>query len=203
MCGASDQQNQTYQAQAAFMQTLTQAYQQQFAGQNAILSELTKTFEPILQAGPSQEGFSAGEKAALNTQATEGVAQNYQSLQKSLANQQAAQGGGNDFIPSGQSAAIQAELGTSAARQLSGEENAIELANYQTGRQTFSQAAGALGGVAGQMNPLGYAGATTGAGEAAGTTANQIAQANNAWMSALGGAIGGIGSAAFRAIPFG
>src|SRR6185312_7715195 len=88
-CGASAEQRDTYQAQSEFLKTLTAAYNQQFAGQQAILGELTKTFEPILAQGPSQEGFSAGELADLNTQATQEVGGNYASLQKALANREA------------------------------------------------------------------------------------------------------------------
>lgn len=193
MCGASQEQKQTYQAQSQFLQTLTKAYQTQFAGQQAILSELTKTFEPILAAGPSQEGFSEGEKTALNTQATEQVGQNYANLQKTLANREAASGGGDVFLPSGAASERALELGTSAANQLSGEQNTIQLNDYATGRQNFLEAANALGGVSSQMNPIGYAGATINEGNATANTADQIAAANNAWMGALGGAIGGIG----------
>ena len=192
MCGPSSEQQQTYQAQAAFFNQLTSAYAQQFAGQTGILKELTSVYEPILQAGPSQAGFSPQELSALNTQATEQVSQNYASLQKALAAQQGAQGGGDVFVPSGVNEAIRAQLGTSAANELGSEQNKIQLANYAAGREQFNQATQALGGVAGMQNPIGYAGQATGAGEAAGKTAGDIASADNAWMGALGGLAGGV-----------
>ena len=159
MCGASAQQNEVYQQQANFLKTLQQSYATQFAGQQAILGQLNATFQPILASGPSQQGFSPGELAALNTQAIEGVGQNYAGLQKTLANNLAAQGGGNVFLPSGANVQLQSQLGQSAANQLSREETGIQLENWAQGRQNFAQAAGALGGVSAQMNPLVYAGA--------------------------------------------
>jgi hypothetical protein len=203
-CGASQEQKETYAAQSQFLKTLTSAYQTQFAGQQAILSQLTSAFEPILAGGPSQQGFSAGELAALNSQATNQVGQNYANLQKSLANREAALGGGNAFLPSGMAEERAQELGTSAAQQLGAEDNTINLQNYATGRQNFLTAATALGGVSSQLNPLGYAGTTVQQGNATAQTADQIAAANNAWMSSLGGALGGgLGQGLVGLIPTG
>jgi len=190
VCGASSQQTQIEAAQANFYNTLTSQYSTVFGQDQAILGQLTKAFEPILKAGPNQQGFSAQELQSLESQATTGVGQNYKNAQAALATQQAAQGGGNAFVPSGAQQEQRAQLAQSAAATSSGEQLGIEQANYAQGLQNFQMAANALGGVSSQLNPQGFANSATGAGSAASTTANEITQANNSWMNLVSGAIG-------------
>lgn len=196
MCGASSQQTQIEASQQKYYDTMTQEAQQVFGESTSLFKDLTAAFEPILAAGPNQEGFSAAEKAALNTQATEGVAQNYQSAAKAIAEQQAAEGGGNEFVPSGQNAEIKAEVAMSAAQQESAEQTNITEADYATGRSNFLTAAQELSSAAGVFNPAtGISGAATSSGEAASKTASDIATANNSWLNAAIGAVGGVAGA--------
>lgn len=202
MCGASKQQKDIEASQAEFYKTLTENYKTQFAESDAILKSLTSQFDPILKAGIGQEGFTAPEKAALNTQASEGVATNYANAAKSVNEQIAGAGGGNAFLPSGAGDALKYTVATSAAKQQSDEQNQIIENNYATGRQNFLQAASVLGGSTGVFNP------STGAGQAANqggsdaaTTANEISQANNSWMGPVLGAVGALGGAAIPKIP--
>src|SRR5277367_249864 len=187
MCGATSAQTNLEAQQAQFYQEMTSSYQQQFGAQSAILSALTASFQPILDAGINQEGFSPAEKQALETQSTEGVAQNYNKATQGLSENMAAAGGGNEFLPFGGQDQAKEELAASGAQESSNEQNIIQQEDYATGRANYMNAAGILGGVASQYNPVGYSGAATGAGSAAGNTANEIAQAGNAWMGALGG----------------
>ena len=195
-CGASQSQKDIESAQANFYNTLTQEYQQTFGQNQAILSSLTKAFQPILQAGINQEGFSAGEKQNLESQATTGTGQNYSKAAQALALQQGAAGGGTQFVPTGAKMQQQQQLATSAANEESNLQSGIEAADYAQGRQNYLEAANALGGVAAQYNPTGYANAATGAGSAAAETANQISQASNSWMNVVSGALGAAGTAA-------
>lgn len=192
--GASSQQNQLEQSQSNFYDTLTQDYSQQFASQNAILSSLSNTLNPIIAAGPNQFGFSTGQVNALNSTAVQGTGQQYAGASKALREQQAAIGGGNSLLPSGVSTAQQSQLASSAANQASSEELGIQNAGYAQGNAMFNQAVGAEEGVAGMYNPAGFAGQANTAGSAAASEANAIQQANAAaspW-GAIGGAIGGI-----------
>lgn len=195
--GASQQQNDLAAQQADFYKTMQNSYTQQFANQNNILSQLTNTLSPTVAAGPSQYGYSAGQTNALNSQAIQGVAQNYQSAQKSLQNQQAVAGGGNMALPSGVASQNAAALAASGANQTSNQLLGIQNAGYQQGNANYQNAISQLGGVASAYNPLGYAGSATSAGSSAANEANTIQQANAAaspW-GAIGGLLGGVGGA--------
>lgn len=194
-CGASAQQNQLATEQANFYQTLTQEYQQNYGEQQDILSALTAQFKPILAAGPEQYGFAPAEDAALRTQAQEGTARGANNAAVALANENSAAGGGNEFLPSGVQSEEKAQLLESAAEQNAGEQEQITEAGYQQGEENFTQAENALAGTAQIENPTGYAGVATGAGSAANTTMNDIAQENAAWMAPVFGLLGGVAGA--------
>lgn len=202
MCGATQQQTDISNEQQAFYQQLAQEYSTVFGQTQGITSALTSAFQPILAAGPSQTGFSAGEEQALRTQASEGIATDYAQAQKATAQQLAARGGGDTLLPSSVTANILAQGTNQAAAQRAQAQNQITLQNYQQGYQNWNTAANVLGSTAGLLNPTGYAGQATGAGSAAGTTANQIAQANYApWGGALGalGSVAGMGASSYIA----
>jgi hypothetical protein len=204
MCvgSASAQQKQIAQEQQQFYQTLTQSFQQNFAQQQNILSSLQQSFAPILAAGINQYGFSPAEDAALRTQATSGTAQQYQMAQQATAAQLAAVGGGNQFLPSGAAAQLTQQTALAAAQQQSAEQLGITTAGYQQGQANYLAAAGELGQVAAQENPLGYAQAATGAGQTAFGSAETVAQERSGWSAILGGALGGFISSSFAG-PYG
>lgn len=195
MCGATAAQDQLQASQAQFYSTLTSEYNTVFGENQGILNSLTKSFQPILDAGINQQGFSAPELQNLNSQAETGTGANYAAAKASLANTEAAEGGGNTFMPSGAKQELNAQLAQSGAAEASNLSSNIVSADYQSGRENYLNAAGVLGGVASQLNPEGMAGAATGAGTAEGTTANQIAQEGNSWMSLVGAGVGAAGSA--------
>jgi hypothetical protein len=194
MCkGASSAQENLANQQAQFYSTMTQDYGQQFANQSSILSALNNSLSPIIAAGPNQYGFSAGQTANLNSQAIQGTGQQYANASRALGQQQAAQGGGNSYLPTGAQSAQQASLASSAANQASNQLLGIQQAGYQQGYNQYQSAIGQLGGVASQYNPTGYAGQATGAGSSAFNSATQVQQMNNAaspW-NLVGGILGG------------
>ena len=194
-CGSIAQQNQLESEEASFYQTLTSAYQTQYAGQQSILSALTSEFSPILAAGPSQEGFSPQEATALSTQAENETTAGAQSADVALGAKETAEGG-DAAIPSGAQEQLNTGLEENASNENAGLQEQITEANYAQGEQDFDTAATALGESASLENPTGVAGATTNAGTAAGNEANAIQGANDEWISALGGIVGGLGSAA-------
>lgn len=191
--GASAQQTSLANSQQNFYNTLSADYNQQFANQNAILGTLRNSLAPIVQAGPNQFGFSKAETNNLNSQALQGTGQQYTNAAKSLGESQAAQGGGNSYLPTGAQAQQQATLAATGANQASNQLMGIQQAGYQQGYNQYQSAVNALGGVASQYNPTGYAGDATGAGNAAANEANQVAQLNNEaspW-NLVGGILGG------------
>ena len=195
MCGASDQSKDTFAQQEAFFKELRSEYKTRFGEDEALLSKLTASFEPILAKGINQEGFSQAELDNLNSQAVTGTGQNYAKAAAALGAQQGAEGGGTAYIPSGAKHQQQAQLAESAAENESGLESTIKAADYATGRENYLAAAQGLEGVSGLYNPTALAGVTNNAGEAQAQTANEITQANNSWMNLVGGALGAAGNA--------
>jgi hypothetical protein len=195
MCGATSQQKEIEASQAAFYDTLTANYKTAFGQSSAILNTLTAHLEPIFAKGPDQEGFGAAEKTALETNATEGVARNFQQAKQYVAEGVAARGG-DSFIPSGQDSATDASLASSALSERSGLENQIIQADFSEGRQIWQQAAQGLGEVAASWNPNATGGVANQSGTAASTTANEIAMASNSMWNTAIGAVGGVGAAA-------
>jgi hypothetical protein len=192
MCGASSQQTQIEAQQAQYYSVLTQQAQQEFGQASKVFNDLYTAMAPIVAAGPNQQGFSAPELSSLNESAITGTSQAYTNAAQAVRQQQAA-AGGREFIPSGATMQQNEIVAAQAAGQESSELNQIQQANYATGRQNYFTAAGDLAASTGTYNPAtGAAGAANQSGEAAATTANQIAQENNSWMQAVSGALGGI-----------
>lgn len=194
------QQNQSFQAQTQFYKTLTDAFNTQFANQQGILDSLASAFEPIVAAGPNQEGFSAAEESALRTQAADTTALGAQQAAVALGAKEATLGDGT--IPSGASLQLQGGLLGSAANENARLQEHITESDFDTGRKNFLDAASALGGAAGLENPVGFANAassggnaSTNAGSATNSTFNDISTENSAWMGPVFGVLGGIGGA--------
>jgi hypothetical protein len=166
---------------------------ERYGNQQVIFGLMQQQFQSIFQLGPSQEGFAPAEEQALTGQAIAGTATNYAAAAKAVNEQLAAQGGGNSLVGSGGAAQLKAETAQAAAGQESQELTQIKEANYQQGYKQWLAAGQGLGEIGAAENPLGFEGAATSAGSAAGTTANQIAQENNSWINAAIGAAGAIG----------
>lgn len=197
MCGASNEQKQIEASQSKYYDTLTQQANQIFGFASSIFKDLQATFSPILDKGPNQEGFSAEEKQNLENEVTNDVGGAYHKAANAVNAQLASQGGGDVPIISSSQNQVRQDLASSAASQEGAERQQIIAQDYATGRQNFYQAAGILGGSTGVFNPAtGAANAATGAGSAAANTADEIAAANNSWVDATIGALGGIAGAA-------
>lgn len=196
MCGPSSQEKEITNEQQDFYKTLNQQYSTVFGQNQQILGALTSSFQPILQAGPSQTGFSPSEANALKTQNTENVATNYAQAQKATAQMLAARGGGNTFLPSSVSQNLLAQNANQAAAQRAAGQSQITQANYQQGYQNWQQAANVLGNTASQLNPNAYAGNALSAGNQAATSASNMAQQSFAPWGAAMGALGSVAGAA-------
>jgi hypothetical protein len=202
--GASSQQTGIANSQQNFMNTLQQDFGTAFSGQQNILNSLTSNLTGILNAGPSQYGFSAPEESALNTLATSGNAQQYANAKAAAGQAAAAAGGGNAVIPTSAASQQQAGIAEAGAQQQSNELLGIKQAGYAQGNENWKTALGGLTTTAGLENPSGIAGAANTAGSDASQSATTVAQMNNAaspW-NVVGGILGGVGSAALNfALP--
>lgn len=192
---ATQQEKDLQQEEADFTKTLMADYSTQFANQSAILDSLKSTFEPILQAGPDQFGFSPTETTALRTSASDTTATSFANAKQSLNETLASRGGGDTYLPSGATAQLNAGLDVSAAIENATQQNQITQAGYTQGRSNFVTAASVLGGAAQQYNPLGYSTSSTDANKSAFDEASTIQQQDSAWVGQLGGLIGGAAGA--------
>jgi hypothetical protein len=198
-CGPSAPETATAGQQSSTAQQLASNYGSQFGAQSAITSNLTNILNPIAEAGPDQQGFGANETAAINTDIGQGTGTNYAHADQALQTQEAGRGGGAESLPSGVNAQLGAGIATSAAQTQSNEQLGATEANYAQGRANFGNAVSGLDTVAGIENPLGYAGAATGANQAAFGDEQSIQQQQNQWIQDTAGLVGGLGSAAIGA----
>ncbi len=188
--GATAEQKDLAKKQAQFFDTMTQQQNQQFAGQTAILDSLRRVQQPIVEAGPNQEGFNQATKNILNTQAIEGTANEYKKVSQARREQMAARG---DVVPSGVDEKQLNEIATAGAQDAATKRLQIAQANYDRGWTNFNNASAAMSGNAQIYNPIGTSGAATGAGGLASQSADTVQKANAAgsWGSVLGGIVGG------------
>jgi len=199
MTGPTSQQVTLQNEQIQAYQQAQQLTAQQYANQQSIYGPMVGMFQSIFQKGPNQEGFSGAEKSQLDAQAVEGTAENYSQAAKAVGESEAAEGGGNNPLPTGAQEQTKAEIATSAAQEESGQETQIDQADYQQGYNEWLSAAGGLESIAAGENPLGYESNETSAGSAASSTAAQIASEDNSWINSAIGAAGAIGAAATKA----
>lgn len=195
MCGPSEAEKNLANEQAQFTQTLQSDYAQTFANNQEILSTLNSVLQPIVTAGPGQQGYSAGELSALNSQAINSNAQVAQQTTQAVNAQENAAGGGRTFLPSGVNQQINAGIQTAAESNLANEELGITTSNYATGRQNWQNALAGEQSVASGESPLGYAGATTTSNQAAFGEADTVQQQSQQLLTSILGAVPGIGSA--------
>jgi hypothetical protein len=196
MCGSTAAQNQIEGEQQSAFTTMQAEAQQVFGENSSLYNNLLTSLEPILNAGPNQQGFSAPELANLNTEATSGVASDYQAAATAARASAAGEGGGNAAIPSGVEAQQQAEVANAAAGKEASEQQQITASNYATGRQNYEGAVTGLMNAGSVFSPsISLMGQATAGGTAAANTADQIAKAKFAPFGALMGALGGIGGA--------
>jgi hypothetical protein len=174
------------------MQQYDQEQQQVFGENQALYASVNSVLQPILKAGPDQQGFSSAESNTLNAQAVEGTAENYAGAARAVGESLAGEGGGEE-LPTGGQAEMKAEIAQSAAGQESQQETQIQEANYQTGRENFQMAEQGELAIAAGENPTSYGNMATNSANAAGSEANAIAQEDSSWENALIGAAGSVG----------
>jgi hypothetical protein len=193
MSGPTQQQTDLGDAQLAAYKQAADLTAKQYADQQAIFAPLVSQFQSIYAKGPNQTGFSTPELNTLNSQAVEGTAENYQAAAKGVNESIAAEGGGDNPLPSGGQIQLKQQVANSAAQEESSQENQINEADYTQGYNEWENAGQGLQTIAAGENPLGYESNETSSGSAAGTTASEIASEDDSWLNAT---IGAVGSAA-------
>jgi hypothetical protein len=172
-------------------------FNSRFANQNELLSALNNSLSPIVAAGPNQQGFSAAESAALNTQAINSSAAGARNARQASGNFSAGQGGGGTSgLQSGVTKQINAAIDSSATNSLATAQNQITQANYAQGSQNYWRAQGGLNALAGQENPEAFGNLSVGSNSSAFNEANQVQQQKNQEEAAIAGGITSL------AVPF-
>ena len=201
MSGPSATQLNLQQEQADFYAQGMQESQTAFSEDQSLLKQMEAVYSPILAKGPNTNAFAGAEQNELDAQAIEGTAANYNQAARAVGANVAAEGGGDNPLPSGAGEQLKEEVATSAAGQESSEEEQILQAGYSEGERQFEDAGQSLSVASGQLNPTAYESAATGAGSAAETTASQINQEQNSWLAPVMGAVGSIGGAVVSENP--
>lgn len=191
MCGSTGAQKQIQAEQLQAYQDAARMTQEEYGHMNEIYAPMAEHFQSIFDMGPSQEGYSAGEKQNLETQVIEGTAQNYANASRAVGARLAA--GSSSYMPSGAADSMKLNTALSAAQEKTREETGIVSDSYAQGRANWQNAATGLLSIASGYNPAQFQQNQTAAGNAVSNTANDIAQAQNSWINAAIGAAGAIG----------
>src|SRR6185437_14289840 len=173
-CGASSQQNETYNEQSDLSKQIMQQGQEVFGSASSVFNDLISSLAPTVAAGPNQEGFSQAEKAALQSQAITQSGVAYKNAKAATGDALASEGGGNTGLTSGANIGIQEKLAESGAENTADQLNNINLQDYEVGRQNYNTAVSDISGATGVFNP-----ATSVDEAASGSLKNQSSTAND------------------------
>lgn len=170
-------------AQSNLFNTATQQGQAEFGATNAEFNDITKTMNPIVEAGPTQAGWSAAQSNAINSQTINQTAAAYKNAAVAVKGDIAGQGGGNIALPSGANLGTEEALAEAGAQQESAGLSANTIANYQQGNKDWQFASGAAESAPQMFSTANQATqAATGAGSAASSTQQAINNASNSWQ---------------------
>lgn len=192
-CGATASQVADEKSQQTLMTTLADQAKQEFGSSSSVFQDLYNTFAPTVAAGPNQQGFSAPEKASLDSSAITNGGQASRNASQAVRESNAAVGGGNIALPSGAEVGRNIAIANAGAARTADSLNQIDQTNYEVGRQNYDKAVAGLEqapSVFGTPNQGG--GVATEAGSAASKTASDIAAADNSWESAVIGGLSGV-----------
>ena len=170
-------------AQSALFKTATQQGQAEFGAANTEFNDLTKTMNPIAEAGPDQPGWSAATSNAINSQTINQTAAAYKNAAVAVKGDIAGQGGGNIALPTGANLGTEEALAEAGAQQESAGLSANTIANYKQGNENWQFASKAV-----ESSPEMFATANSGtqaatqAGSEASKTQQAINNASNSWQ---------------------
>jgi len=145
MCGPTSSEKLLEGQSQSFSSMLQGNYSTLFGNQLDVLGAINKSLSPILAAGPNQQGFSAQELAALNTQAINSAGAAARNASQAVGNFGAGQGaGGSTGIVSGVQKQLQSSVASSSANQLATTQDQITQANYNQGSANYWRAQGGM-----------------------------------------------------------
>jgi len=140
MCGPSSALKAINTQIQSFTNQVTAEASTVFSGASSVFNTIVGALTNIVQGGPGQQGFSAGELSARNAAAVNAGAAENRNLKAAALSSAAAIGGGNVATPSGATEAIALGAEEKAASDTAGALNEIQSENYATGRDNFFKA---------------------------------------------------------------
>jgi hypothetical protein len=192
-CGPSSAETGLAANASSLSNTMSADFGSRFASQSDLLKNLTQSLSPIASAGPSQQGMSAQELAALNSQAISSAGAAARNAKQAAGNFSAGQNN-TSGLTSGIAKQINASVDSSAENNLANNQLNITKANYDQGNQNWQRANGFLNSVAGQYDPSQFGSLATSSNQNAFGEADKIQQEKNAEQQAIAGAITGAGA---------
>jgi hypothetical protein len=199
-CGATGAENTQATDTTNAYNTAQQQAASIFGASNTAFQELSKSYTPIVAAGPGQQGFSQQELSNLNSSAITQTGVEAKNEKEALGNSEATAagtGGSGPVGPGGATIGANLGLAENAGNQTASELSQIQQADYAQGATNYQNAVSGLSNATSVFNPATSAtSAATGAGESASTAINNVAQsAASPWQMAAG-AIGSVAGAA-------
>ena len=168
--------------------------------QRDVLSKLSAGLSSVFGGGPGQHGFTAADKAALDTQAINAAGAANISAQQAARTYGAGQGGGGTSgVTSGITKQIESAIGSQSANQLATSQNQIAQADFNLGQQNYWRSVGGMENLAEQYNPSAVQSGAISDNAQSYQQASDINQQNNAvgqdiagFATALAGSAGNI-----------
>jgi hypothetical protein len=147
-----------------FMNTLQGEQSTAFAGNQAALQSLQSAWSPILAGGAIPAGYSPGLDSLLQTQIRNNGAQGTANAENAASLQEKQAGGGNNALPTGADAAVNAQIEATGQQSTAKNLQAEKTADYAQGVTNLEGATNAELGIAGNENETGLAGGANAAG---------------------------------------
>lgn len=196
MCGPSDKLKAINTQIQDFSKQVTQEAGTVFGDANTVFNNMIGGLQQIVQGGPSQEGFSAAEKANRTAAAVNAGATEARNLKGAAATGVAAIGGGNTVMPAGSTAATVMAANQKAAGDTAQAQSDIENEDYTKGNENWKFATQAEQNLPNVFNSTSAFNKDAQAGqEQAQKSQQSIDTASNWWQPMITSAIGaGVGA---------
>ncbi len=180
--------------EGSFFRELMDHYKTIFGDMSKIYGDLTATFEPIVKAGPEQEGMTPTEYNTRSAQIKQQTGLATTHAEQAAADRFAAQGG---IVPSGARESILSKIQTEGAVEGSREQAALTAEDYAVGRQNWLNATKGILGAPSVFTPAIESGrSATAAGEGAFGAEAKMAEQQGSWLGAVGGILGKVAQGA-------
>lgn len=157
MCGTSSQTDKAAADQSNWTASMKAEANQVFGADTRVMTDLINTAEGIWKAGPSQQGWSAAQSNAVNSQIVNNAAVSNRNIRSSVGNSISAIGGryGTAGVGgSGALAATEAGIAESVEATKSGQLTAATIQNYEQGNQNWKVAGDTLKAAPGVFNNM-------------------------------------------------